>query len=332
MKKSIYLLMLCICSLSILTGCSDDDDNAIRFAYDPNQQSLTLQRLEVTSSTFTFEVEATDAEIPYLCLYVDRKVIDRLSRNQLAAYLMDDLKRTAEEEGIPFEEYLASISFKGSQTLKIENLPCGSLYEVVAFAYCGAKAADRAECLYFQTRYADPVDCTFRMDITEQASDHVRFTIVPSDNNVSYYFCTLLKNYYEYYLQSYTRESLFMALFSEDYIARLKEKADPWGYVTQQDIDEVIDEIFFEGPVSLMVSGVPPSTELVWMAAGFAVVTTDEGQQMVLITDVTAGEYGTTAADEATTRWSTTGHKLVPWEHKPLSVSHPVTKRVAAHR
>lgn len=300
MKNKLYILLLCLLSLHIFTACSDDAEignNGILF--DPNQQELTLNRLGATTSSISFGVEASDAEKPYICLYVDKKIIERIPQYDLVDYLMSDLQKQAEREGTPFADYLQSISFTGNQQLQVSDLTPGSMYEIVAFGISGIKAADKAACLYMKTLLVDHMDYNFTFTVNEQAPDHVIFTFTPQDDKESYFLGSMLKSVYDEMLQSYSQSSIFMALFTETYQEILLSYADEDGYVTEEDIAKAIEEVFYEGEVSLKVSGLEPGTELVWMAAVFKEVKTDEGEQLVVASDIFQGEYSTVPAEAA---------------------------------
>jgi len=81
---------------------------------------------------------------------------------------MDNLKKQAEAKGTPFEQYVDSISLKGDHTdLMVENLLPGRIYELVVFAVDGTRAAEQAEYLFFQTEIAEPVDCSFDVQVSD---------------------------------------------------------------------------------------------------------------------------------------------------------------------
>ena len=60
-------------------GACKDDEEANSSYLDLSKQVLTLTEGEVTTSTFSFSVKASDANIPLLCLYVDKNTVDHVS-------------------------------------------------------------------------------------------------------------------------------------------------------------------------------------------------------------------------------------------------------------
>lgn len=333
MKKQLYILLLCVLSLNLFTACSDDDEGKCTLV-DPNLQELTLERLGNTTSTIAFGVTPKMEDQPYICLYIDKKIIDRVPKYDLVDYLMSDLKKQAEREGTPFGEYLASISLTGTQQLQADGLMPGSLYEVVAFGISEEMAADQASCLFMQTALVDKVDCIFGVKVTESTSEFTKFSVTPSLEEESYFFGMVTKEVYDQLSQSYSKGSIFMALFSEQYEEMLMERADEDGYVTEEDIAAVIEEIFWEGSVGLRLSNLEPGTDIVWLAAVFKEVETAEGNQLVVASDIADGTltFGLDVAPEGDDNVSNAqkiklGGKT--WGSKPyIPMAHPVTQRI----
>lgn len=300
MKKHLYILLCCVLSLNVFTACSDDDDDKCTIV-NPNLQEFTLTRLENTNTTISFRVTPKMEEHPYICVYVDKKIIDRVPKYDLVDYLMSDLKKQAERKEVSFGEYLASIALTGEQELQAEGLMPGGLYEVVAFGISGEMAADKPATLFMQTALVEKVDFDLNVKVTESTPDFTKISITPSNEEKSYFFGLMEKSNYDNLSQSYSNGSLLMALFAETYEAMLWERADEDGYVTQEDIDEVIEEIFYEGSIGLKISGPVQGTEIVWLSGVFEVVATDEGDKIVLASDVQKGEFtfGLDVAPEA---------------------------------
>lgn len=277
------------------TACNDDDENKTSYL-DLSKQELTLTEGEATTSTFSFSVKASDANIPYLCLYADKKTVDNVSRGELPAYLMADLKKQAEEAGKTFEQYVAELTVKGDQNLKVEGLLPGRIYEVVAFAVDGTRIADKAEYLFFETELAEPVECSFDVQGTVSGKN-AEFMVKPSNKEVDYYFCSFPKaTYQEVADQGWDDLQILNTYFGQEMNARASELA-PDGNFTPEVIKELLSQLFHQGDLTLTVSGLQGDTEYVWMAAAFKTVEVDGALTFVIISEPQKDFYKTDKVD-----------------------------------
>ena len=289
MKTRIYLATLLMSAAALFAGCSDDDK--VQADPDPNVQQLELTSVETTASSFTVDVKAKDAEMPYICVNVSKKVIDRVERAHLAEYIMDDMRRVAREEGVSFNEYLRKYLRRGSQTVKVENLLPGSTYEMVAFGVGSEnRIADNISYLYFRTLNADNTGCTFTVDKAGETQTGMKLEVVPSIRELPYYFVCIAKADYDSFKDTLTDAEMLALLFNDEYNERLLRLADEWGYITQDDIEQVISEIFKHGTVTVDMEGAVPGLEVKWLAASYARVTTEEGDRLVISSDVSSGD------------------------------------------
>lgn len=299
MKLNNLFTLLSLLVLFAFAACNDDDTTPSYL--DLTKQALTLTGGEATTSTYTFSVEASDATIPYLCLYADKATIDQVPKGELPAYLMDDLRKQAEAKGMPFDQYVASLALKGSQKdLKVTNLLPGRIYELVAFAVDGTRAAEKAEYLFFQTVMAEPVDCTFDVQVRPQ-NGGVTFDVKPSDKETDYYFCTFPKaTYDEVANQGWDDLQILNAYFSSEMNQRLSELA-PDGNVTSAVVQQLLAQLFHKGDLELSTTGqMQSNTEYVWMAAAFKTVEVDGALNFVIVSEPAKGTYTTDKGGDAT--------------------------------
>lgn len=276
-------------TLFAVAACNDDDKNSVSYL-DLSKQELTLTEGKVTTSTFSFSVKASDANIPYLCLYVEKNIVDQVSKGELPAYLMNDLKKRAESEGTPFEQYVASITMKGNQEGTIEGLLPGRIYELVAFAIDGTRIADKAEYLFFQTEMAEAVDCTFDVQ-TAVSGNSVHFSVKPSNKEVDYYFCSFAKSTYDQVVaQGWDNLQILNAYFGEEMNSRLSQLA-PDGNVTSEIVDQLLAQLFRKGDQELEASGMQGGMDYVWMVAAFKIVEVDGTLNFVIVSTPQVGSY-----------------------------------------
>ena len=295
-------------ALFAFTACNDDDENAGSYL-DLSKQELILTEGEATTSTFSFSVKASDANIPYLCLYVDKQTVDNVSKGELPAYLMDDLKKQAEAKGTPFEQYVASLTVKGDQNMKIENLLPGRIYELVAFAVDGTRTADKAEYLFFQTMKADHVDCTFNVNVIPEMleAQSAVFEVEPSNKEVKWYLTGITKTSYENAIASgnYDDGSIIMSLMQQELEAICMQLMPEGQELTEELMDQLIREalelMLHTGDINngkgLKFTGLNANTDYKWMAAAFVIVETDDASEIVLCSDVSLGDFKTPAKD-----------------------------------
>ena len=309
MKLKPFLPLISLLMLFVFTSCNDDEE--VNSAYlDLSKQVLTLTEGEATTSTFSFSVKASDANIPYLCLYVDKQTIDQVSKGELTAFLMDNLKKQAEAKDTPFEQYVSSISLKGDQTdLKIENLLPGRIYELVVFAVDGTRAAEQAEYLFFQTDIAEPVDCSFDVQVSGITDKTAQFAVKPSNKEVDYYFCTFPKATYQQAVDmGWDNLQILNTYFGEEMNYRVSELA-PDGNITPEIIDQLLKQLFHQGDLTLNASGLQNNTEYIWMTAAFKTVEVDGALTFVIVSEPATGSYTKSGIQEAPAATLTPGVK-----------------------
>lgn len=299
MKAKLFYPFLCLAMLWAFVGCSDDDEVASYQYTQLNSLKLTLSEVSSTSTTFTFDVKASDPEVSYLCLYVDKAVIDKVEKADIPAFLMKDLQQQAQSKGESFESYLSSILHKGDATgMKISNLLPGRLYELVVFGVQGTKHAQQAEYLFFQTLMADPIDCSFDVKSTP-AGRTAQFEVKPSVKDVLYHFCTFPKDTYDRIsAQGGTAEGMLMEYFQSQLQRVLGSLMQPGQQQpTDEQISQALSKLLWKGDQKFNAEGLSANTEYVWLAAAFKLVEIEGEQQLVMVSNASKGDYKTLELD-----------------------------------
>lgn len=265
MKKSLLFINLLGLILSgMLFGCSEDINTDFGPYVDPNAQVLTVTQKSVTSSTFTYSVEAKDPEIPYLALFVDKTVIDDVAKADFPEYVMKEMQSAAKTSGKSLDEYLASVSIKGNIEKTINNLLPGTLYELVVLPCSGTKAANKAETLFFETLKADKIDCSFSVEAADVKQTTVSLNVVPSNKEKGWYVAVLNKDGYEAAKAVYTDEYIVQNVFAQEYEYILAQLAEgDINKVTDELINQTFDQMFYKGDKSLKLSNLTSNSEYV---------------------------------------------------------------------
>lgn len=289
MKNFLYTLY-CVLVAFVFAGCSEDNDQE-GISFNPDDQDLTIVRGETTTTTFSFDVQAKNADIPYLCLYVDKNTIDRVPKGELPDYLMAELKLQAEEKGVRFQDYIASLAITGNLTGKvIEGLLPGQIYELVAFAVSGTKIASKAEFLFFETLTVDLVECAFTVDANVDAY-LAELLVTPTNKEVDFYFNLMKKVDFEAYTESgYTVDDIVGALFQNDFNNVMAQIA-PDGQLSAEELRELQKRLFHKGETTFQIVGLVPETEYVWMAVAFGVAEVGDAYHIATASAVGSGVF-----------------------------------------
>lgn len=296
MRKKLYLSVVSLILMCFFVGCKDDENPIVDSSYvDLNNQSLVLTEIGASTSTFTFSVNASDPNVPYLVLYVDKDIIDEVPKGELPQYLMSDIEKQATAAGKGLEEFVASISIKGNlEEKKIENLLPGKIYELVAFAVSGTRIADKAEYLFFQTLKADPVECSFDVNIEPDVTTAIA-NISPSNKEVNWFCAGLTKDVYDKAIAEggYTNETIAHSLFTQQYQQILSQLVPEGGDLTEEIIQEALSYLLFKGDMTLKFQNLAANTEYQWVAVAYQLVNGDDGLEIVMVSDASTGSFKT---------------------------------------
>lgn len=287
--------MLGVAGLASLCACSDSDSDTVDTPLgDVNSQKLSITAVETTSTSFTFSVDAKDPDIPYVCLYADKATIDAVPKGDLPQFLMDQLKAQAKAQGKIAADYINEISVRGSIDKKtVTGLRPGSIYELVAFAVSGTTVAYNAEYLFFETLLIDRIDCSFNVDV-QTVSNQAMLNVTPSVNNEYYYFSVLKKESYDSYIASgkYDDESILNTLYTNDF-QRVMAQIAPSGAVTDEALQQILDNVLSKGNASFGLIGLTPETEYIWLASVYRVKEIDNQIIIGSASPVCAGVFKT---------------------------------------
>lgn len=255
-------------------ACSDDKEAPLLPLYPYENVELTITEEGFTSTSCSFDIKSSDEQAPYLCLYVKQDIFTEIPKEKLADFLMNDLKKQAQDKGVDFESFVASATLKGSQKLELKNLAPGNVYELVAFAVSGVKPAKKSAYHFFQTRYVDPVDCTIEALSVTKENGNIVLDMKPSVDNEYWYIAAMSKPSYENALNSFSKEDIFMTLFGQQ--------------ANGMTLEEITEKLLIKGPRKIGFRISAGIGDCVWMAA---VLKPFEETNLVLASQVSTGEF-----------------------------------------
>lgn len=286
--STIYWLSLLL--VGALWSCQKDKQEPLDISLDePYQMSFEITDGHVTSTTYTFSVKPSDAEIPYLCLYVDKAVIDKVPKHDLPKFLMSELKKSAQAEGKTWEAFLSASAVKGEANKTIKGLLPGNLYELVVFGIKDNKLSQNSSFHFFETLKADPVDMTFDVEIKDATPTGATVNVVPSLKDVKWHFCCFSKSQYDRLKEAGMSDtqmaSAFLSQAIRSYLYSVPE-------VTPEILQKFIDETLFEGDKSLKVGGPSFKGDTEYVHLTTAIFVTPDFE-IVFISETSRGEFRT---------------------------------------
>lgn len=290
MRRLSTLYWLSLLLIGALWSCQKDKQEPLGIELDdPYQMSFEITDSGVTSTSYTFNVKPSSADVPYLCLYVDKAVIDKVPKHELPTFLMSELKKSAQVAGKTWDDFLAGSAVKGNTTKTLKGLLPGNLYELVVFGVKDNKLSQNTTFHFFQTLKADPVDIKFDTKVKDITFTSATIDVTPSIKNVKWYFCSFTKAQYDK-LQAAGMNNLSMVstFLGQTIREWLKYNPEP----TPEQLQGFIGKQFQEGDKSMTLGGpnFQANTDYVFLISAVHVTPSYE---VVFISDATKGEFTT---------------------------------------
>lgn len=267
----------------VSASCSDKKEAPLVPLYPYEHVELTITEEGVTSTSCSFNVQPSDEKAPYLCLYVKQDIFTEISKEKLPEFLMNSLKKQAQEQKTDFEAFVAAATLKGTQKVELKNLAPGSIYELVAFAVSGVTPAKKSTHHFFQTHYVEPVDCTIEALSVKKKNGNIVLDMKPSVDTEYWYIAAMAKPSYENALQSFSKEDIFMTLFGQQ--------------ANGMTLEEITENLLIKGPRKIGFKISAGIGDCVWMAA---VLKPFKESTLVLASQVSTGEFNPDKLSEST--------------------------------
>lgn len=291
MKK---LSILCAVALLLigLGSCQDEQKELIGIdIVEEYDVGFEIKDGEVTATTYSYQVIPSDKETPYVCLYVDKSVIDKVPKHDLPEFLVAELHKHAESQNKPWADYLASISHRGDTQKTLEGLLPGNMYELVVFGVRGEQLARSASYRFFETLKADNVGMTFEVEVTTNPDRPTSASvgIKPSIADYKWYFCSFPSSSYDQLRASGMSDRQMAYAYLQE---ELRQRLGP--SPSQEDIQRFVDTRFHVGERTLGVSGpsIKADTEYTYLLTAIYITPANE---VVFTSETTVGQFRTPA-------------------------------------
>lgn len=301
MKRFNWFLMLMTAFTLSFVACTDSnvddgqsgnptDDPKEDPKEDPTEEGLTfkVEVGEVTHSVVNFTITPSDLEAEYLCVLYDAETVEEYTRDEfLVQNLYMELETDARQTGKTLEEYMPEIVDKGVLTDKYERLAPETEYYIVVFGVDPAKKYEANTAVNktkVTTLAAPKIEISFEINTTVDGNN-AEYEVIPSDENVIWYFYTVSSDAYAYYTseEGYQMTSTDFILYC---LQMQIEQLRGAGYTDNQ----ILNNIFHKGTLTLQAKGLDANTEYTNVIAAFDVTETGE---ISIISDVTTTTYTT---------------------------------------
>lgn len=185
MKFKNYLPLL---ALFLAAGCSDDDPTPPPAP----EGAFTVDVRSITRTEATVVVSPKDSAMPYTFDVIEKEALEKNYKGSVEAVVRGYIDYMTQEEGASLPEVLASMRSVGDDYYDFTTLDPETDYVAYAIGLddsgvCTTAATTRA----FRTADLDPVkpvECTFRVSVSDISVSRARIDVEPSDKQVPYYF------------------------------------------------------------------------------------------------------------------------------------------------
>jgi len=291
MKKFNWLMMLMAAAALSFVACEDpqnDPKPKPEPGDEPTALTFEVEVGEVTHSTVNYTITPSDVEAEYLCVLYDAATVEEFTRDEfLVQSLYQELEAEARSTGKTLAEFMPEVVDKGVLTDKFERLAPETEYYIVVFGVDAEKeyrASTDVTKTKVTTLAAPKIDISFEINTTVDGN-RAEYEVIPSDENVIWYFYTVPSDAYAYYTseEGYQMSDVDFILFClQNQIEQLRGA----GYTD----NDILNALFHKGALTLQAEGLDANTEYTNVIAAFDIT---EAGEISIISDVTVTTYTT---------------------------------------
>lgn len=253
---------------------------------EPTALTFEVEVGEVTHSTVNYTITPSDVEAEYLCVLYDAATVEEFTRDEfLVQSLYQELEAEARSTGKTLAEFMPEVVDKGVLTDKFERLAPETEYYIVVFGVDAEKeyrASTDVTKTKVTTLAAPKIDISFEINTTVDGN-RAEYEVIPSDENVIWYFYTVPSDAYAYYTseEGYQMSDVDFILFClQNQIEQLRGA----GYTD----NDILNALFHKGALTLMAKDLNANTEYINLVAAFDIT---EAGEISIISDVTTTTY-----------------------------------------
>ena len=255
----------------------------------PTELTFEVEVGEITHSSVAYKVTPSDLEADYLVVLYDVESADDFTKDEyLVATLLQELEADARSKGMTLKEYMPEIVDKGVLESSFTGLAPESEYYIIVFGVDAAKDYELCSAVSktkVATLAAPKIDISFEINTTVDGN-RAEYEVIPSDENVIWYFYTVPSDAYTFYTtapEGYQMSDVEFILFClQNQIEQLRGA----GYTDNQ----ILNAIFHKGALTLQAEGLDANTEYTNVIAAFDIT---EAGEITIISDVTTSTYTT---------------------------------------
>lgn len=188
MKMNLKSFLLPLLATLFAAGCNNDDPTP-----PPTPQgAFTVDVRSITRTEATVVVTPEDKTLPYTFDVIEKAAFDKYYKGNAEAIVRSYIEYMTQEEGYTLAQVLEEMRSVGDDYFDYSSLDPQTDYIAYAIGLGDSGTCTTAAVTKpFRTADLDPVkpvDCTFRLSVSDISVSRAKIDVEPSDKQVPYYF------------------------------------------------------------------------------------------------------------------------------------------------